>query len=333
MRKPRSISPSALAKYEKQRENYFLTYCSETRLEREPQAQPASVGSAFDAYVKSQLMSDLFGEPCFGELFEKQVEPHNRDFALKAGRHVMENYIACGAYVDLLGMLESAVEEPQFEFDADTTVNGVPIAGKPDCRFVHRGGAHVILDWKVNGYCGKSSTSPSKGFAICRDGLGWDKPTRSHGKSHSLYEPEEFLGLIVNKFSMEDISIDWADQLSMYGWMMGEPVGSDQMVVCIEQVVAKSAGKNGLEDGPPLLRFASHRSRVSPEYQQKLAVRIEKMWESLVNEHIFTDLDLESSMEKCNELEQRALSMLSDGTSEGDFFAKCARAPSVYRGR
>lgn len=335
MRKPKRISPSGLSRYEKDRESYYMVYCAEPRPDRDPQAAPASVGSAFDAFVKAQLMSDIFGQhKWFEELFEKQVEPHNRDFAFAAGRHVMDDYQNSGAYSDLINMLENAVEEPQFEFDAEVTIEGVPIAGKPDCRFVHRDGAHVVLDWKVNGYCGKSgATSPSKGYALCRDGAGYDKPSRSHGKSHKLYDPIEYLGLEVNKFNMEHISIDWADQLSMYGWMMGEPVGSEEMVVCIEQVVGKPAGPRGVEDGPPYLRVANHRARISPEYQFGLLQRLKAMWESLQNNHIFTDLSEEENAQKCEELNNQAFSLISDGTPEGDFFVRCARGTPIYRGR
>jgi len=324
MRKSRRLSPSALAKFEKDRENYYLSYCAENRPKREPQSRPASVGSSFDAYVKSALMSDVLGiKDQDTILFESQVEEHNRDFAYEAGAVVMDSYVQSGAYKDLLDMLEGALEEPQFEFDADTSVNGIPIAGKPDCRFIHRGGAHIILDWKVNGYCGKNATSPSKGFALCRDGRGWDKPSRSNGTSHKLFEPVEFMGLTVNKFFMEQVSIDWADQLAMYGWMMGEEVGSEEVVVCIDQIVAKPGDKF------PLLRVANHRNRVSAAHQHGLLSRLTAMWNAIQNGQIFE----EDNEAKCAELDTRALSMISDGTEQGDFFAKCARNTSFYRGR
>lgn len=328
MRKPKSISPSALGRFEKDREDYFFTYICDSRTPREPQSEPASVGSSFDAYVKAELIKDVLGKPDeFEALFESQVESHNRDFAREAGAHVMESYVTSGAYISLVEMMEEAKEDPQFEFDADTTIGDIPIAGKPDCRFVHRGGAHVILDWKVNGYCGKSGTSPSKGYALCMDGKGWPKPSRSHGKSHSLYKPREFLGLEINEFCMEQVSIDWADQLSMYGWMMGEEVGSDKLVVCIDQVVAKPNGEK------PLLRIANHRCQVSPAHQQGLVQRLNVMWESTQTGHIFNEVSEEDSRKKCEELEKRSFSMLSDGTDEGDFFAKCAKPKKFYSAR
>lgn len=327
MRIPKYISPSSLSKFEKDREGFFFNYCSEPRPDREPQSKPASVGSAFDACVKSRLMSDVFGESSFSELFEAQVEKQNRDFALTAGRHVMENYVASGAYNDLLELIENAKEEPKFEFNAKTDVNGIPILGKPDCRFIHKDGAHIILDWKVNGYCGKSSTSPHKGYMLCRDGLNWKKPSQSNGTSHKFFKPFEFLGLTVNEFFMEQISIDWADQLSMYAWMLGEPVGSEEMVVCIEQIVAKAAPL------APLLRIANHRARVSKTYQCELEIRLDKMWAALNNRHIFNDLNMYENNLKIEELTKRAYSMISDGTNENNFFARCASKKHKYQGR
>ena len=333
MRVPKRISPSALSKFEKDRDSYFLTYCAEPRPPRDEQSLPASVGSSFDAFVKGNLQHLVFGENTVEELFESQVEPHNRDFAYDAGKYVFSHYKTCGAYQDLVDLLEGADEEPQFEFDADVVIDDIHIAGKPDCRFVHRGGAHVILDWKVNGFCGKAGSSPSKGYALCRDGYGWAKPSRSHGKSHKLYTPEEHMGIVINKYFMEEVSIDWADQLSMYAWMMGEPIGSQEMILCIDQIVAKPKTSKGLEDGYPLLRIANHKSRVSEVYQHNLHNRLVSMWKALQVGHIFDELDYEDNVKHCNELNVRANSMVSDGSSEGDFFAMCARPQSFYKGR
>lgn len=325
----RYISPSALATFEKNREGFYLKYLADPRPPREEQSKPASAGSAFDAYVKSALMRDCLGQPgWFEKLFETQVESHNRDWARQAGQHIMEDYIACGAYQDLLDLLESAVEEPQFEFDADTKLDGtISLAGKPDCRFVHRGGAHVVLDWKVNGYCGKGNTSPAKGYALCRDGRHWPKKSTSHEKSHNLYDAEEFMGITINKFPMEAVSLDWADQLSMYAWMMGEPVGSDRMVVCIEQVVGKANGER------PLLRIANHKCRVTPTHQKVLAQRIRRMYQALEEGHVFVEVSPEESAAKCAELNERAKQMISDGTPEGDFYAHCVRKQPFYNAR
>jgi hypothetical protein len=334
MRKSNRISPSALQKFEKDIESYFVTYCADTRTERDPQSKPASVGSSFDAYVKAALIEDLFDRKELNELFESQVEPQNRDFALAAGRHVMDDYVFSGAYQVLRDLLENAREEPQFEFNAQTTIDGLPIGGKPDCRFVHREGAHVILDWKVNGYCGiKGAVSPKPGYMICRDGAGWGpKGSRSNGTSHKLFELQKFLGLDVSQFFMEQVNETWASQIIMYAWMMGETVGEEKVVLRIEQVAAKPQGKGAVAGDRPLLRFATHSARASAKYQFDLLDRLKKMWFAIQNDYIFTELSKEENDIKCQLMNDRARSMLSDGTEDGDFFAKCARPPSIYRG-
>jgi hypothetical protein len=69
-----------------------------------------SIGSSFDAYAKSWLHENLFGKGNdprfeFQALFEAQVEPHNRDWALQNGQYVFEQYKQSGALSDLLGEL------------------------------------------------------------------------------------------------------------------------------------------------------------------------------------------------------------------------------------
>lgn len=306
MRIPNYVSPSALAKFEKDPDDFYLKYMAEPRPEREPQSAPASVGSAFDAYVKSQLSSDLFGKPTFTELFETQVEPHNRDFAREAGEHCFKSYLTSGAYEELLDMMEGAKEEPQFEFKANVEIDGVPLLGKPDARFVSRDGVHVVLDWKVNGYCGKYATSPTPGFKLCRDGYGWPKPSRSHDKPHKLYQSMEFKGLEINSNPLENFSIDWADQLTMYGWMMGELPGDENVVVCIDQLVAKPNGSK------PLLRIAQHRGRVSSAYQVKLVERLVAMWEAIQSGWLFRDMTEEASRDFCSRLDSVAAATNDD---------------------
>jgi hypothetical protein len=126
----------------------------------------------------------------FPAIFESQVEPHNRDFALKAGKHVFKAYKLCGAYDDLLKQLQQSVEPPRFEFKVDGLIEGVPFTGKPNCRFVldlGQGRIPCIYDWKVRGYCSKHGASPSKGYAVCLDGF-IGKASRSQGKEHAMYK-------------------------------------------------------------------------------------------------------------------------------------------------
>lgn len=61
MRKPDYISPTALKLYRDNRDEYYLRYLADTKSPRDGQTQPMSIGSAFDAYVKSDIHTKLFG--------------------------------------------------------------------------------------------------------------------------------------------------------------------------------------------------------------------------------------------------------------------------------
>lgn len=346
MRIPRAISPSAFMLWEKDPNEYCLRHLVDNRPPRTPQELPASVGSAFDAWVKSCLYAALFGpnhDPRFEfeALFEQQVEEHNRDQARQMGLHVFDNYVETGSYDELLALMENAKEAPQFEFDAGRIVDNVPLFGKPDCRFVNHAGIHIILDWKVRGYCSKYGASPMKGFVMCRDGLDWEERnltkaklakreqgievtgahSRSHGKPHNMYLPMDFKGLTINQGFLETCDPEWATQLSIYGWLMGEKVGDENVVVCIDEIVGKFMG----EGERPLLRVANHRARVSRDFQVALHSRLRKLWDSINSGWVFQDMSREDSDQIFQMLQSRANGMQTDGSEEEDWFSQLGR--------
>jgi hypothetical protein len=308
MRLPKYLSPSALSAWESDRENFYLKYLVADRPPREPQMDYMSIGSAFDAYVKSALHHALFGkgsDPRFelDAIFTEQVEEQNRDWAWEAGKYAFDAYCLTGSYDELLGMLLNSREPPKFEFTVQGVVNGVPVLGKPDARFVHESGAHVILDWKVSGYCSKTGASPYKGFRVVRDGWGSEtaKPSRGAGKTHKLYKPIDHEGMEISAHYMEETSKDWADQLSIYGWMLGEEVGAENVVVCIDQLACKNNGKY------PLIRVANHCCRISEEWQKSLVERLSNCWTAITPGYIFNDTMSQSeSDERCEILDMQS---------------------------
>ncbi|MHC4371755.1 MAG: hypothetical protein ACYSW8_29420 [Planctomycetota bacterium] len=156
MRTPKYISPSAFMLWKKDVREYSLRHLCDNRAPRTKQEMPASVGSAFDAFVKSRLHAALFGtgaDPQFEltALFDSQVEAHNRDHAFQYGERCFNNYVHTGAYDELLTLMKQSEDAPQFEFDAKGVVDGVPLFGKPDCCFTLPERIQVVLDWKVKG--------------------------------------------------------------------------------------------------------------------------------------------------------------------------------------
>lgn len=332
MRFPKFISPSAIGVWNDNREEYYLRYLAENRPPKKAQTLPMSIGSAFDAYVKSYLVDRLFGKDnrpqfAFQSIFEAQVENQNRDWARKHGKHAFEAYKKSGALANLMLELSKSSVEPRFEFKVDgvigkdASVSGVPLLGKPDLYFVTDVGAHIIVDWKVNGYCAKSAKSPTPGYVLCRD--GWDpedyKRSRSHNMRHKNCHPLHVGGLIINIAEfMEDVEESWARQLCIYAWLLGEEVGSN-FIICIEQLAC------GPGDGDyPKIRVAQHRMRASQDYQFGLIMNIHEMWAALHRGHIFTELTSEENTEKCKKLDRYYRAFI--GTSEKDeWFTKMER--------
>lgn len=320
MRKPLYLSPSSLSKFDEAPDEFFLIYLAENKPGRLPQTPPMAVGSSFDAHVKSELYNRAFGdidpEYTFEALFEKQVEAHNRDEALTAGKWVYNCYLQSGAFNDLDLLLKESACAPQFEFKVEGVIGGVPMLGKPDCRFIHKSGIHVIFDWKVNGYYGKRTTSPAKFYLRVLD--GFTPATKSHGKRHTFCTVGELGGVQIYTGWLEEVDSDWANQLSTYAWMLNEPVGDESWVAAIDQVVCKPG------ETSPQIRVAQHRACVSERWQRALLSRYQKCWGAIESNHIFTNLDPDASRERCEKLENKAR-IISDGSPLGAYINATTR--------
>lgn len=285
IRIPKFLSPTSVKIYEKNVEEFATKYLLQNRPPREPQTEPMSVGSAFDAYVKSDLYYGVYGnygsDNEYGKeaIFETQVSPHVRDFAKKAGQHCYDVYKRVGALAALKQELATAIAPPRFEFDLTDEIRGVPLLGKPDIYFLNEHGARCVYDWKVNGYCSWRNTSPMKGYVVCRDQDG-------NIKSHKDCIPTRHKGVLINAyFFLEDCNKEWADQLAIYSWLLGEEIGSEQVVFGIDQLT-------GPKDK---LRVSTHRLRISPQWQFSLVERVQQVWDIIQSGHIFRELTREQS--------------------------------------
>jgi len=342
-RRPQALSYSSFSLFEKDSEEFYLRYLAGNKAPRVPQENYASIGSAFDARVKAGLHSALFGAGSdpnyeFGKLFEDQVEPHNRDWALGASEYVLESYIQSGAYKELLDLLQTAIEPPRFESKIDAVIDGVPVSGKPDLRFLIKPRdvvVRVVFDWKVKGFCSKHGASPSKGYAMCRDGydaikLGvgatkaapLGKQSQSHGKEHDRYLAYDHHGLTINQGYMESCTEEYADQVSLYGWMLGEAPGDENVVVWIDEIVSKFMG----EGQKPLLRVANHRARVSRDHQLKLLAKVKACWDAIQSGHVFAEMSREDNDSRCEVLDSMAVGLQTDGSAEENWFNEAVRA-------
>jgi len=260
------ISPTSLQLFERDRELFYLQYLAFNRPPRPKQTQPMSIGSAFDAQIKSYITINMGLEgPSLEELFETQVEPHNRDWARIHGEYAFKSYMKSGAVLRLMSELEAATVTPRMEFTAkgESTIMGVPISGKPDLYYINKSGMPVIFDWKVNGYCSKGNTSPRKGYRLCCDGWDSGKHSRSNGLGHAD----------ASILTLEEIEPSWSTQTTMYSWMLGNE-DRQEFMASIDQLACK-----GGEYGD--IRVASFRNPVSAEFQAKLVERLTTAWEAI----------------------------------------------------
>ena len=317
MRAVKYLSLTSIMKWRDDREYFYLQYLAEDRPPREPQTQPMSIGSAFDAYVKSYIHShidELKGDSDFklGVLFESQGEEHNRPWARVEGLKVFDAYRRSGALADLMLQLACCEETPMFEFMVHGTlekhgisgdVGGVTLLGKPDAYFTTLDGARVILDWKVNGYCAKRVTSPKPGYLKIRDGS--EQGSRNNNAMHRECIPMLLKGILINGATkMEHVYADWALQLCVYAWLCGEGVGAD-FVVYIDQIC-----------GPAdKIRVAQHRCCIGQGYQERLFEEIEEIWEIVQSDHVFREMSKERSMERCKILDAKAAGLRIETTS------------------
>lgn len=284
MRKPNYLSYSAFKLFESDPELYYRRYISEVKQPRENQNKYMAVGSAFDAFVKSDLYDKFVGDknPEFEKqtLFEQQVEPEVRDLAWVDGQRVFENYKKCGAYSQICDDLKGCIN-PQFESTIEGKLEGgVVLLGKPDIKYINPSGARVIHDWKVNGTYSKNKPSPRQGYLM-----------KFPGKSmHRKCGPSMKKGILVNVMCpMNLYCVDWAEQLSMYAWLLGEPVGGDY-ILTIDQCIVDE-----------VYRYSAV---CTPEWQTALYARIKNCWDAVQSGHIFLEQTFEQNIATCEAIDE-----------------------------
>ena len=294
------------------------------------QERPASAGSSFDAYVKARLQHDLgLGDfqTLFDHYYAAQVEPHNRDWAREEGAYIFDCYLRSPASIPAISCeLKVSKEPPRFEFTVEAIINGVPFLGKPDARWVTPGLIKVIHDFKVNGYCSKSAVSPHKSYLLCRDGYVAAKQSKSHNTEHKEFLGRKHGNLLVNTSYLEAANTEWADQLSLYGWALGEKIGDEERRAVDppdrRQADARRDGRS--------FAWPKYRATVKASYQLELAARLKRCWDAIASGHVFVDLSREDSDARCQILEDTAIGLQTDGSSLDSYFSEATR--EGYRG-
>lgn len=231
---------------------FYLAYLRGCRGSRNP-SEAMELGSVFDGYVKMYLCKQLYGQNSDWESYNN-IRPETPDSVLKAAAFVFQTYLKDGEFNALLAELNNSATPPKFEFELHNTINGIPLKGFPDLFFTTEEGTLVIYDWKVNGYFGSTTTSPTKGY-ISYGG----QPHKSVNLA-----TKAGIGINTNPISKRE----WMNQLTIYSWLLGNPVGEENHVLGIDQIVCN----------PPKIRTARHRSFSKKSYQLELFNSLKSTW-------------------------------------------------------
>ena len=226
----------------------------------------------------------------------------------------------------MVSIMEKSTSDPRFEFTVSGTIKGshreVPLLGKPDIYFTLTDDEgkviHVIIDWKVNGYCARTAVSPTAGYTMCRDGWKGDH-SRSHNRVHKDAILSNMAGCPVNlNKPMEAVNESWAAQVSTYARLLGVPVGN-QFIAGIDQLAC------GPHDSGRRVRVAQHRNIVGQNYQHEAMNRYCEAWGMINSDHLFRDMSKEDSQARCEMLDGRASALRGEGTDDDNAFASMTR--------
>jgi hypothetical protein len=261
-RLPSFISPSALMQSETQPNTFYISRLMADRDPREPQSLAASVGSAFDYYIKVELMAEKFKhKSSLLPGLKNGIEGNNLE-AHQAGKRALTFY-KMGAY--------NIDEIHDVEIHTNGSVNGVPLYGMLDAStFDEEYDLEVPFDWKVSGYTSKSGISPKQGYYRL-----WDD-NRPKGAHKNYYKEMPF----------EIIDPKWALQLCTYGWITGIPLGTP-FPAYIDMLCWRK-GK---------VRTAKYRGIITEQFQMEIARKYERLWRELNDGSFIDRLDSKSDLE------------------------------------
>lgn len=275
---------------------------------RSATTRPMLLGSAFDAFVKNELMRCLYGgnsvklgEPFHLEtLFNEQVS-EDRSWAWEHGGYLFLQYKDHGAFDRLLIDLEGYKDEPAFELCVQGPLElpsgaEVNILGYVDCCYVNSDGHLVVLDWKCNNYCATRKKSPHPFFVHRYPSM------KQYAKSAPINKGK----LEIQDACFSKVNKLWANQLAIYSWMLGSPVG-EPCIVQIEQLL-------GIPDGKefPQCEIITYRGHISRAYQVELWNRLEDMNNIILSGHIFDHLSRDESDAFCAKLEKYCESVIAN---------------------
>jgi hypothetical protein len=127
-------------------------------------------------------------------------------------------------------------------------------------------------------------------------------------------------GIMINVAqTLEQCKEEWANQLSIYGWLLGEPIGGD-FIVGIDQLVFTERR----------CRVATQRCKIGKKYQQEWFNKIAWVWTVIHSGHIFRDLDATTSLGRQEMLDNQFAAYVNDGSKNEEWFTSAMRQHSNF---
>lgn len=291
--KVKYLSYSAFTLFEKDPEKYYLRYMTKNKPPRDPQNHHMAVGSAIDAFIKAELYKRTVnkGDPAFElrTLFEQQVESQHRDMAWEAGKVLMNVYEKLGGLSNLLSCMKGCVGEPKFEKEIVGPVGGVTILGRPDVHYIHKMGCRIVHDFKAQGYWAQTKAQPKPGYLRILPG----------GKASKDCMPYMHKGFEINATKPMNVAfLDWAEQLTMYAWTLGEEVGSDFVLTIDHFCCDREGGAH---------RLAWYSGLCNSTWQREFHARLKKAWDHIQKGHVFMDVSKDENDMRCAMLDNEAV--------------------------
>lgn len=292
---PSYLSPSSLNALEVNPNKFYMERMCPTPAAREPQGAAAGVGSAFDVYVKCDLINNRlhnldvvfkrllddtrdsakrtkYAEMTFKDAFlEASIEqqPLDSELAQQATLSHFDNSVQAGLMIYNLYKKSEIFKDTEY-VDVEihkyfTLLNeNVPLFMKLDASVMLNHGSLFKKDmrlsphdWKVMGYGSKDGASPPPGYKSITSESGESKGC------HANYAAD---------MAWDTIDPKWATQIATYGWGLGIPPGKP-FKSSIDAVIIRPTG----------IRFARYEAWITAEFQKQLVDRYRQAWYSLQN--------------------------------------------------
>ena len=233
------------------------------RMEQTPQM---AVGNVFDIHMKYHLASTVGRRDLDPRMLEESIDARylgRRGSPDKIDQLVLwEGLRAYHAYKEspALRLLLEGVTNVEVPSGAARITGGVPIWGKPDAE-LFRAGRRVVQDWKVSGAFATNKPSAETGWSyhFAKRMVGGEPKWIDEGPHHRSVEPLELL------------KEEWAIQLAMYAWLLGDAPGSD---------ISGQIDKVLLLDGE--VDVYVYRTTVGRDFQLRILSELQLCWQKVL---------------------------------------------------